>query len=64
MDLTKQKCEACTIDAPLVDEKRFPELLKILMVGKLFMEILIYSLKPIHLIAMMTLSSFPWTLRN
>ena len=28
MDLTNQKCEACTIDAPLVDEKRFPELLK------------------------------------
>ena len=28
MDLTKQKCEACTIDAPLVDEKRFAELLK------------------------------------
>ncbi len=27
-DLTKQKCEACTIDAPLVDEKRFTELLK------------------------------------
>ena len=27
MDLTKQKCEACTIDAPLVDEKRFPEIL-------------------------------------
>ena len=28
MDLIKQKCEACTIDAPLVDEKRFTELLK------------------------------------
>jgi len=28
MDLTKQKCEACTIDAPLVDKKRFTELLK------------------------------------
>ena len=28
MDLTKQKCEACEIDAPLVDEKRFTELLK------------------------------------
>ena len=28
MDLTQQKCEACTIDAPLVDEKRFTELLK------------------------------------
>ena len=28
MDLTKQKCEACTIDAPLVDEKRFTELLE------------------------------------
>ena len=27
-DLTKQKCEACTIDAPLVDEKRYTELLK------------------------------------
>ena len=27
-DLTKQKCEACTIDAPLVDKKRFTELLK------------------------------------
>ena len=27
MDLAKQKCEACTIDAPLVDEKRFPEIL-------------------------------------
>ena len=27
-NLTKQKCEACTIDAPLVDEKRFTELLK------------------------------------
>ena len=27
-DLTKQKCEACTIDAPLVDEKKFTELLK------------------------------------
>ena len=27
-DLTKQKCEACTIDAPLVDEQRFTELLK------------------------------------
>ena len=28
-DLTKQKCEACTIDAPLVDKKRFTELLDI-----------------------------------
>ena len=28
MDLTKQKCEACTIDAPLIDEKRFTELLE------------------------------------
>ena len=28
MDLTKQKCEACTIDAPLIDEKRFIELLE------------------------------------
>ena len=28
MDLTKQKCEACTINASLVDEKRFTELLK------------------------------------
>ncbi len=28
MDLTEQKCEACTIDAPLLDEKRFIELLK------------------------------------
>jgi len=27
-DLTKQKCEACTIDAPLVDKKRYTELLK------------------------------------
>ena len=27
-NLTKQKCEACTIDAPLVDKKRFTELLK------------------------------------
>ena len=27
-DLRKQKCEACTIDAPLVDKKRFTELLK------------------------------------
>ena len=27
MDLAKQKCEACTIDAPLVDEKGFPEIL-------------------------------------
>ena len=27
-DLTKQKCEACTIDATLVDKKRFTELLK------------------------------------
>ena len=27
-DLTKQNCEACTIDAPLVDKKRFTELLK------------------------------------
>ena len=28
MDLAKQKCEACTIDAPLVDKKSFSELLK------------------------------------
>ena len=27
-DLSKQKCEACTIDAPLVPEKKFTELLK------------------------------------
>ena len=27
-DLSKQKCEACTIDAPLVSEKKFTELLK------------------------------------
>ena len=29
-DLSKQKCEACTIDAPLVPEKKFTELLKYL----------------------------------
>ena len=28
MDLTKQNCEACNIHAPLVDKKRFNELLK------------------------------------